>query len=86
MRDAVVASIFMQFLLRYYGGGRVVPHCSPCSYFSFSAALIFLSILPLLSATGKSEKGAVCAKVTQKLDPVGSTVRYEMMKLCTGSV
>ena len=23
---------------------------------------------------------------TQKLDPVGSTVRYEMMKLCTGSV
>ena len=21
----------------------------------------------------------------QKLDPVGSTVRYEMMKLCTGS-
>ena len=22
----------------------------------------------------------------QKLDPVGSTVRYEMMKLCTGSV
>ena len=21
-----------------------------------------------------------------KLDPVGSTVRYEMMKLCTGSV
>jgi len=47
---------------RYYGGGRVVPHCSTCSYFSFSAALIFLSILPLLSATGKSEKGAVCAK------------------------
>ena len=23
---------------------------------------------------------------TLKLDPVGSTVRYEMMKLCTGSV
>ena len=22
----------------------------------------------------------------KKLDPVGSTVRYEMMKLCTGSV
>ena len=22
----------------------------------------------------------------RKLDPVGSTVRYEMMKLCTGSV
>ena len=22
----------------------------------------------------------------QSLDPVGSTVRYEMMKLCTGSV
>ena len=27
------------------------------------------------------EKGKVL-----KLDPVGSTVRYEMMKLCTGSV
>ena len=29
-----------------------------------------------------------CALVNpsyQKLDPVGSTVRYEMMKLCTGS-
>ena len=25
-------------------------------------------------------------KVSQKLDPVGSTVRYEMIKLCTGSV
>ena len=23
---------------------------------------------------------------TSELDPVGSTVRYEMMKLCTGSV
>ena len=23
---------------------------------------------------------------TEDLDPVGSTVRYEMMKLCTGSV
>ena len=25
-------------------------------------------------------------KIHSKLDPVGSTVRYEMMKLCTGSV
>ena len=25
------------------------------------------------------------SKAVQKLDPVGSTVRYEMMKLCTGS-
>ena len=25
-------------------------------------------------------------KFNEKLDPVGSTVRYEMMKLCTGSV
>ena len=25
-------------------------------------------------------------KLAYKLDPVGSTVRYEMMKLCTGSV
>ena len=24
--------------------------------------------------------------IKQRLDPVGSTVRYEMMKLCTGSV
>ena len=28
----------------------------------------------------------VIAKSLIKLDPVGSTVRYEMMKLCTGSV
>ena len=25
-------------------------------------------------------------KALNKLDPVGSTVRYEMMKVCTGSV
>ena len=25
-------------------------------------------------------------EMERKLDPVGSTVRYEMMKLCTGSV
>ena len=25
-------------------------------------------------------------EILLKLDPVGSTVRYEMMKLCTGSV
>ena len=25
-------------------------------------------------------------KKNKKLDPVGSTVRYEMLKLCTGSV
>ena len=25
-------------------------------------------------------------KPVKKLDPVGSTVRYEMMKLCTGTV
>ena len=25
-------------------------------------------------------------KIRVKLDPVGSTVRYEMMKLCTGSI
>ena len=25
-------------------------------------------------------------QLKKKLDPVGSTVRYEMMKLCTGSV
>ena len=27
-----------------------------------------------------------CPKCNKKLDPVGSTVRYEMMKLCAGSV
>ena len=31
------------------------------------------------------EAGLVC-QCHEKLDPVGSTVRYEMMKLCTGSV
>ena len=31
------------------------------------------------------QKSCLC-KRNDKLDPVGSTVRYEMMKLCTGSV
>ena len=30
--------------------------------------------------------GALDNTLVSKLDPVGSTVRYEMMKLCTGSV
>ena len=33
---------------------------------------------------GQREK--VTFQISTKLDPVGSTVRYEMMKLCTGSV
>ena len=33
---------------------------------------------------GSGEK--VTFQISTKLDPVGSTVRYEMMKLCTGSV
>ena len=28
----------------------------------------------------------ICGEETGKLDPVGSTVRYDMMKLCTGLV
>ena len=31
------------------------------------------------------QNSCTCQK-EDKLDPVGSTVRYEMMKLCTGSV
>ena len=31
-------------------------------------------------------KTSILNKNSIKLDPVGSTVRYEMMKLCTGSV
>ena len=38
----------------------IFPISASCSV---STLLLFLSILPLLSATGKSEKGAVCAKV-----------------------
>ena len=44
-----------------------------------------------LSRRGKNLFEASCGdsnenEVLQELDPVGSTVRYEMMKLCTGSV
>ena len=40
-------------------------------------------------AYGKNSKSVSFLTKTQtmrKLDPIGSTVRYEMMKLCTGSV
>ena len=35
---------------------------------------------------GSLEKRLLNLKQNFKLDPVGSTVRYEMIKLCTGSV
>ena len=37
---------------------------------------------------GEKRKREICMAREGKeiLDPVGSTVRYEMMKLCTGSV
>ena len=34
----------------------------------------------------ESFEGYSSKKKLRQLDPVGSTVRYEMMKLCTGSV
>ena len=37
-------------------------------------------------ARGKVSGTPVSSNYKLKLDPVGSTVRYEMMKLCTGSV
>ena len=44
--------------------------------------------LLLLDRAAHLDKGPELEKSSQieKLDPVGSTVRYEMMKLCTGSV
>ena len=42
-----------------------------------------ISSFPTLFPDGKFVKDF---KQKKKLDPVGSTVRYEMMKLCTGSV
>ena len=42
------------------------------------------------SSTMAGQRGrafmTICWQKINKLDPVGSTVRYEMMKLCTGSV
>ena len=39
------------------------------------------------AAEGKGQRQILRQEsITQKLDPVGSTVRYEMVKLCTGSV
>ena len=36
--------------------------------------------------SGKLSRQIILSTLTQKLDPVGSTVRYKVMKLCTGSV
>ena len=56
--------------------------------------ILFFVIFPYLlglSSVQKYIKGGIIVEVItinteNKLDPVGSTVRYEMMKLCTGSV
>ena len=43
--------------------------------------------IELSIAKGTTYPGIDCFnQIKFKLDPVGSTVRYEMMKLCTGSV
>ena len=38
------------------------------------------------NTVGRVSKLDLTLRRSPKLDPVGSTVRYEMMKLCTGSV
>ena len=38
------------------------------------------------NSLGKVQNTNMKNEIQKKLDPVGSTVRYEMMKLCTGSV
>ena len=49
--------------------------------------LYFISVLGSLQSFMKKKVviKSICMN-DDKLDPVGSTVRYEMMKLCTGSV
>ena len=45
-----------------------------------------VSCLLRKSAPKNDKEGELIRQPKEKLDPVGSTVRYEMMKLCTGSV
>ena len=63
------------------------------SFLQFSAVLWVHRCLSTHQSHGNSEETQVVhelevvdMKTKVKLDPVGSTVRYEMMKLCTGSV
>ena len=54
------------------------PHLPRCSCV-FAVLALFLLL--------RSASLSMCVLASAKqLDPVGSTVRYEMMKLCTGSV
>ena len=54
-----------------------------CSTFSLiTASSEFMFGIPCVNAFAPALQGGVA----KKLDPVGSTVRYEMVKLCSGSV
>ena len=59
-------------------GGREGSHCLQVS--------LACHILGASDERVGLENTVYLAGLSSKLDPVGSTVRYEMMKLCTGSV
>ena len=50
------------------------------------APTVCLYIIYFLCESCGLEVGGEADLILTELDPVGSTVRYEMMKLCTGSV
>ena len=53
----------------------------------FNASLVLSFIIKVVFVLFDSSAGVVTTKRNKnELDPVGSTVRYEMRKLCTGSV
>ena len=52
-----------------------------------SSSILYVEMDWMVIIGHRYSKNTFCAnKKKRKLDPVGSTVRYEMMKLCAGSV
>ena len=72
-------------------GGALAPPCPPLVMLIVDFDVdrdnnMLVSTLVLMLTISVGIKIEVETDCSFKLDPVGSTVRYEMMKLCTGSV
>ena len=69
------------YLHRFCTGPHIAPCCTPLNIF-FHSGMSLLCLRPV----GNGKYWNLNKEIKFQLDPVGSTVRYEMMKLCTGSV
>jgi len=74
----------LTFILHDHGQGRAIIIIITIKTTITTVMVEYTNKLLYLSLCFKNDAEMINTK--SQLDPVGSTVRYEMMKLCTGSL